>query len=227
MRTTTSRGFTLIELLIVVSIIAIIAAIAIPNLMSARSSANEKTVVATMRAIVTAQQVARTNGTIDQNRNGQGEAGSLPELAGLEVLRGGTTVLRPAALSAALGQLDANGYAFSHGFYFAMYLPDVSGQGVLATPANFASIHAPFAESFWTCVAWPRERATQGYGTFFTNQNGDILVSKGASYSGTASVPPAGAGLLVPSPDRIDASRSAAGASDGVGADGNVWRVVP
>jgi type IV pilus assembly protein PilA len=50
------RGFSLIELLIVVAIILIIAAIAIPNLMSARIQANEASAVATLRTLNTAQQ---------------------------------------------------------------------------------------------------------------------------------------------------------------------------
>jgi type IV pilus assembly protein PilA len=50
------RGFSLIELLIVVAIILIIAAIAIPNLMSARIAANESSAVATLRTLNTAQQ---------------------------------------------------------------------------------------------------------------------------------------------------------------------------
>jgi len=49
------RGFSLIELLIVVAIILIIAAIAIPNLMSARIQANEASAVASMRTINSAQ----------------------------------------------------------------------------------------------------------------------------------------------------------------------------
>jgi prepilin-type N-terminal cleavage/methylation domain-containing protein len=49
------KGFSLIELLIVVSIILIIAAIAIPNLMSARRSANEASAVGSLRTINTGQ----------------------------------------------------------------------------------------------------------------------------------------------------------------------------
>jgi type IV pilus assembly protein PilA len=49
------RGFSLIELLIVVAIILIIAAIAIPNLLTARISANESAAVSTVRTINTAQ----------------------------------------------------------------------------------------------------------------------------------------------------------------------------
>src|SRR5271169_5217358 len=50
-----SRGFSLIELLIVVAIILIIAAIAIPNLLQARVAANEASAVASLRTINTAQ----------------------------------------------------------------------------------------------------------------------------------------------------------------------------
>jgi type IV pilus assembly protein PilA len=49
------KGFSLIELLIVVAIILIIAAIAIPNLLRARMAANESSAVAAIRTINTAE----------------------------------------------------------------------------------------------------------------------------------------------------------------------------
>jgi prepilin-type N-terminal cleavage/methylation domain-containing protein len=49
------KGFSLIELLIVVAIILIIAAIAIPNLMRARMAANDSSAAASERTIVTAE----------------------------------------------------------------------------------------------------------------------------------------------------------------------------
>jgi type IV pilus assembly protein PilA len=49
------RGFSLIELLIVVAIILVIAAIAIPNLLRARIAANESSAVSSLRTINTAQ----------------------------------------------------------------------------------------------------------------------------------------------------------------------------
>ena len=48
-------GFSLIELLIVVAIILIIAAIAIPSFLSSRMSANEASAVANLRTVATAE----------------------------------------------------------------------------------------------------------------------------------------------------------------------------
>ena len=50
-----TRGFSLIELLIVVAIILIIAAIAIPNLLRARMAANESSAVASVRTVNSAE----------------------------------------------------------------------------------------------------------------------------------------------------------------------------
>ena len=49
------KGFSLIELLIVVAIILIIAAVAIPNLMKSRQRANEAAAVSTLRTLHTSQ----------------------------------------------------------------------------------------------------------------------------------------------------------------------------
>jgi type IV pilus assembly protein PilA len=82
------KGFSLIELLIVVAIILIIAAIAIPNLLRARISANESSAASSIRTISTAE-VSYTSTYPTQGYSG-------PNAAGLSALGPGAVTGCPA-----------------------------------------------------------------------------------------------------------------------------------
>jgi prepilin-type N-terminal cleavage/methylation domain-containing protein len=86
-----NKGFTLIELMIVIAIIAIIAAIAIPNLIEARKHGNEAAAIGALKTICTSQTLFREG---DKDKDNDLDYGSITELStsGLidEVLGSGT-----------------------------------------------------------------------------------------------------------------------------------------
>jgi len=107
------RGFSLIELLIVVAIILIIAAIAIPNLMKARMTANEASAVESVRTVTTAENTyAATCPSV-------GFSASLTELNTGALCSGGTNIL-----DNILGGSDPS---FKSGYKFTYTFVAVSG----------------------------------------------------------------------------------------------------
>ena len=110
-------GFTLIELLIVVAIIAIVAAIAVPGFLRARVSANEASAVGSMRTINSAE------ATFSAACGAGGYAVDLADLAAAP-LSGGPAFLPPDLAAAFPGGTPKSNYEFT--------ISRVAGQVVLA-----------------------------------------------------------------------------------------------
>jgi prepilin-type N-terminal cleavage/methylation domain-containing protein len=189
-------GFTLIELMIVVAIIAIIASVAIPKLMSARLSANESAAISTLRSISSAQAQFQSSGAVDTDNDGGGEYGLFGEMSGVFPMRisngavpfapaagaAPNDLLNPSVLSAAFGTVDANGVVTRSGYCFQMFLPQVTGAGGL-TPGVAENAGGGFVgtedpnncEVLWACYAWPINAGQTGNRAFFINQEGDLM----------------------------------------------------
>jgi type IV pilus assembly protein PilA len=141
------KGFSLIELLIVVAIILIIAAIAIPNLLRSKMAANEASAVGSLRSINTAEVAYQT---------AYPNAGYSPSLASL----GGAAPCLVAATTAACLIDDtlatASTVATGKSGYYFTYVPS-------AAPATT-----------YTNTGLPTAAGTTGQRGFFTDQTGVI-----------------------------------------------------
>ncbi len=230
-------GFTLIELMIVVAIIAIIAAIAIPNLLSARLNANETAAIATLRNISSSQAQIQASSKVDADVDGAGEFGMFRELSGGVAVRTaadgsatGGSVLNPPVLSGAFRTLNADAEVSRSGYLYKMFLPGANGTGVEETQNGDSvdgTLDTDLAETTWCAYASPANYSTSGNRSFFVNQTGDITSVDTSTYSGPGTFDEANSGAAFSeSSGSTDENITGQVAVGTRGRDGNIWKQV-
>jgi prepilin-type N-terminal cleavage/methylation domain-containing protein len=144
-----SRGFTLVELIVVVGVIAIVSAIAIPSLLRGRIAANESAAIGSLRAINSAE------ATYFASAGGGGYAESLvtlgvpcpgstlpflsPDLVNDPAQKSGYRITLQAAAAAQPGRPDCNGTATHSAFYVTAVPVQFARSGSRAFASNSAS----------------------------------------------------------------------------------------
>jgi hypothetical protein len=195
------------------------------RLLALRVQKNEQAAIATLRNIASAQAQCRAAGAIDADGDGTAEYGTLAELAGAVVVRGGDQRITPPLLAAAFRRIE-HGVVVRSGYCFRVWLPGKAGAPVGEAPGGglaAVDVDASLAARHWCAYAWPVEAGVTGQRVFFIDQAGDVLAAPNADgrCSGASGPPAPGAARAQGAGETLDA----APAANAVGSDGQRWVV--
>ncbi|MDZ4773314.1 MAG: hypothetical protein SGI72_09295 [Planctomycetota bacterium] len=206
---TTKEGAGNVTAYSFMSFAGLASSIALPSLIAARTAADERAAVATLRSIAAAQQEFRAGRLLDADADLEGEFATLSELTAAIALRNGNSALATPLLSAELAPSE-DGLVRARGFVFRVDL------------SNRLTRRIDFDEKEFFAYAWPEFPNGSLRRAFVIDASGTVLATDNdepeQNYAGVERMPKSDASK------RVKSGSSKVNGNVQRSLDGGVWR---